>query len=318
MAPASPFLQCYLACDFGHGGEDKQAYVLNQVSGDGSNCLMRCMMETFNQCDLRWATVAAEVKERVKLLVEKAEIRTHGDEQATKWTKEVTKAEEAAAAICASLEADGDVRELRQLLLVLLKLLRYGAKQAERYAAKWEYNVSYGSAEILDGEAKDVSKQRLIGWQDSIPALADFIFPKGTVLLAYSRLYPGAQGAFGVDHLNKRAIHYINPSTQRLLKANLENCHVAGGDYGFGDLDFDQLAGAHRFVHCVYGDDYGVNNHGHAENNHYVTVEAVGNIDDETPLELATKWTQSMLNTAQPNCSRARALDGVTEPEVTR
>ena len=50
----------------------------------------------------------------------------------------------------------------------------------------------------------------------------------------------------------------------------------------------------------------------------HVTVEAVGNIDDETPLELATKWTQSILNTAQPNCSRARALDGVTEPEVTR
>jgi hypothetical protein len=309
-------MQCYLACDFGHGGEDKQAYVLNNVSGNGNNCLLRCMMETFGELNLCWATVAAGVDERVKVLVDKAGIRAHSDQQATKWGKELAKAQDAAAAICIGLAADGDVLSLRKLLVVLLRLLRYGAKQADKYEGQ-EYNVaSYGSADIIDHEVTDVSKDKLIGWQDSIPVLTDFLFPKGTVLLVYSRLYPGAQGAFHHDHLNKRAIHYLNPSTQRLLKANLENCHVVGGDYRVGFADIEGLADAHRFVHCVYGDEYGLNNNGCVQNNHYVTIEPVGNIDDETPLELATKWTRNMLNTAQPNRNRA-ALDGVVQPEVT-
>lgn len=302
-------LQCYFGAWLGCASnkKNKDAYVLHEVSGDNNDCLLRCMMSTFHGLGLKWSDVAKDTIDRIKVMLALAGGDPAPESDASAFAS--SKAE-ALTAHCAVIEADQNVADLRGLLFDLIGL---GIDIASEGCIP-EYNGRYGLTDDLKKERRRVKAGNLISWSDCIPLLADFLFPAGTVLECYNRLFPGVAGAFTSEKFNESVIHILNPQTHRLAKASLCDLWVARGprqgqgavDQVVTELRDDKIyeveseeaprekKTTHLFMHCPYGKPYGSDMR--TPNDHFVPIEVVGNIDDVTAPQLASKWTKGVLN----------------------
>jgi hypothetical protein len=254
------------------------------------------MMSTFRDLRLKWSDVAATAESRVVAMLTLAGIPDLTNETAVELVR--TKGE-ALRLHCAALEAEHNVADLRQLLLVLLDL---GLEICDK--ENWpECNGRYVRGADLKRERRWVKGNKQISWTDSVPFLADFLYPAGTVLESYTRLYPGVTNMSSYHKFNDAVIHVLNPQSQRLAKASMRNCLVAGlriATHG-AELTLDDNGQADeapavkfKFMHCPCGKPYGADVNTTCD--HYVPMSLVGNIDNETGPELASKWTKSALN----------------------
>ena len=283
--------------DLGHGGfpGEKEVYVLHEVPGTGYNCLMHCVLSAFRQQGLKWADVTSAIDDRLDKVLQLAGIEEPLEDEAGALLRNKLKCN--AGAVDASL-AVGDLRKL------LLNLLKFVARAAATNHEK--YNGCYGIVKELKSEAKKAEGTHLLGWGESLPLLTDLLFPKGqTTFLCYARLFPGADG--WMEHskyLNADTIHTLNPQTQRLSKGKLCMTHFVG-EYVAGDKEAEVLQHkndqnrhhVHRFTHCKFGDMYGTVPGGHHD--HYVPMEEVGKINENTTKENAAKWALGILNAAR-------------------
>ena len=265
-------------------------------------------MVTLTRLGLRWSAVAGGAHARLDSLVKLADVTVREKDAEDRMVDRMAADGEQISVHCTNLEADRNPQALRKLLEVLLCFFKYVATAAGKPDSTVGYNGRYGTLGDLAREIKTVKGNKLISWTDSVPVLADFLMPTGTTLQCYSRLFPGAPLAFTADKINAEVIHTVNPSTGRLSKAIMCNRHVVGGCVYETDAQTTRRGGQDDaapncfiYFHCLFGDTYGTRRARGTLPNHYVSCEVVGRIDEDTPPDLAAKWTRSILNTAKPN-----------------